>query len=596
MISSAGRLTFASRAERYALDVLEGKIVAGKWVKAACQRHIDDLVRSATDSNYPWRFDEEAAGRPCHFIELLPHIKGEWARPRAENGRLIRPTIQLEEWQVFFIAVLFGWVNRVTGLRRFRRAYLEVGRKNAKSTLAAGLALFMLCADKEAGAEVYSAATKKDQAKIVWEVARQMVLTEREFGALQVGCTTRSIFQRSTGSKYEPLGRDSDSLDGLNPHCFVSDELHAQRDRGVYDVLDSATGARSQPLGVGITTAGYDTAGVCYEQREYLIGILNAVLSAHDGLGYKVTGGSVDDERYFGLIYTLDSGYADNQADDDWRDEAVWIKANPNLGVSVYLDDLRAAAEKAATSVQSQPEFRTKRCNQWLSSSAPWMDMVAWDRCADPTLKLTDFAGESCFVGLDAAFKTDVFAKMRVFRRGGDYYAFGEYWIPETIADAKENPELLQWAEMGYLHKSPGPVIDIELVRSSLVDDQERFTLAEVPYDPAMLTQFASEMLDSGFPMVQITPTFGRFSEPMKLLQELVLQGRFHHDGDPVLRWMVGNVLCVQKRGLIFPSKQIGQEKKRKIDGVIALIMAIGRAGLTTEVDINEFLSNPVHG
>lgn len=577
---AATRVTFAARAELYAQNVLSGEIVACKWVKAACRRHLDDLARSESDPDYAWRFDPEAAGRPCHFLELMPHVKGEWAKPRVYEGSLVRPTIKLEEWQVFFIAVLFGWVNKVTGLRRFRRAYLEVARKNAKSTLAAGLALFMLAADKEAGAEVYSAATKKDQARIVWEVARQMVLTEREFSALAVGCTSRAIFQKTSGSKYEPLGRDSDSLDGLNTHCFISDELHAQKDRGVYDVLDSSTGARSQPLGIGITTAGFDSSGVCYEQRDYLCRILNTTLAAHDGLGYRVDGGSLVDDRYFGLIYTVDIGYADGRPDDDWREEAVWVKANPNLGVSVYVDDMRAKAEKASASVASQPEFRTKHCNQWLSSSSPWMDMVKWDRCKDPKLSLEDFAGETCWAALDAAFKTDIFAKMRVFRRGEDYYAFGTYWVPETIAEASENPEIWEFVQQGFIQVAPGAVVDIELVREDLKRDRERFTLAEVPYDPHMLTQFASEQLEDGYPMVEITPTFGRFSEPMKLLMELVLTGRFHHNGDPVLRWMVGNVLCVEKRGLIFPSKQKGQEKKRKIDGAVALIMATGRASL----------------
>lgn len=578
--ADAERITFAARAERYARDVLDGRQVAGRLVKAACQRHLDDLARSGADPSWPWIFDPEKAGRPCHFIELLPHIKGEWAKPIVVDGRIVRSTIKLEDWQVFFVAGLYGWVNRVTGLRRFRRAYLEVARKNAKSTLAAGLALFMLCADNEAGAEVYSAATKKDQAKIVWDVARQMVVMERDFGYLSVATTSRSIFQTSTASKYEPLGRDSDSLDGLNTHCFVSDELHAQKDRGVYDVLDSSTGARAQPLGIGITTAGYDVTGICYEQRTYLVRILNSTLLAHDGMGYRVEGDAILDDSYFGLIYTLDSGYAeDDKPDDDWSDESVWAKANPNLGISASLEDMRAKAMKAAQSAQSQPEFRTKHCNQWLASSSPWMDMVKWHRCGDPALSDDDFRSEDCWLALDAGFKTDFFAKVKVFRRGEHYYVFGRYWLPEAKVDPKESPRYWAWQQTGKISVSAGELVDIEEVRASVKEDGARFNLREIPFDPAHLMQFSSEMLVDGYPMVEMRPTVMNFSEPMKLVSDLVRTGNLHHNGDPVLAWMISNTMMERKaRDCIYPGKQPGQEDKLKIDGVIALVMAIGRA------------------
>jgi phage terminase large subunit-like protein len=580
-------LSYAARAERYARAVIEGRVLAGKFVKAACQRHLDDLERSATDPAWPWRFDADIAGRPCAFLELLPHVKGEWARPVVRDGFLHVPHLVLEDWQVFFVAVLFGWVHRVTGLRRFRRAYLEVARKNAKSTMLAGIALYMTAADREPGAEVYCTATKKDQAKIVWDISRQMVQRERDFSSLGVGYNTRAIFHDPSGSKCEPLGRDSDSIDGLNTHCFISDELHAQKDRGLYDVLDSSTGARSQPLGIGITTAGDDETGVCFEQRGYLVRILNRTLLAHDGMGYKVHGGEHQDDRYFGVIYTLDKGYADDRPDDDWGDEQFWGKANPNLGISVYVDDMRAKAEKARVSVMSQPEFRKKHCNEWLTTASPWMDLAKWDKCADAP-PVEDFAGRPCHEGLDAAFKTDIFAKMKVFERDGHYYAYGEYWVPVAVAEHKENAEIWSFVEQKLINAVPGAVVEIEPVRDSIKRDRELFDLREVGYDPAMLTQFATEMLNDGYPMVEIAPTFNRFSEPMKKISELVLQRRFHHTGDPVLRWMIGNVLCVEKRGLIFPSKQKGQERKRKIDGAIALIIAMGRAIVSGGVSMPE--------
>lgn len=587
---SLTRVTFAARAEGYARAVVSGDLVSCKYVKASCQRHLDDLHRSETDPSWPYRFDPEKAGRPCHFIELLPHIKGDFAKPQVIDGRIVRPHIKLEDWQIFNVAVPFGWVHRKTGLRRFRRIYLEVARKNAKSTLAAGLALFMLSADGEQGAEVYSTATKKDQAKIVWEVAQQMVLREPDFKLLGVGCSQRAIFQGTSGSKYEPLGRDSDSLDGLNTHCFISDELHAQKDRGIYDVLDSSTGARSQPLGVGITTAGTDETGICYEQRSYLVRILNTTLLRHGGMGYRVEGDAIEDETYFGVIFTLDTGYAQPSADqpapadDDWADETKWAKANPNLGISVSLQDLQAKCTKAKASMQSQPEFRTKHCNQWLAADSSWMDMAKWHACGDPTLSEDSFAGETCYTGLDAAFKTDIFAKVKIFERQGEFYAFGRYWLPESQVDAKENPHFLGWQKQGLITVLPGQVIDIEAVRDSLEEDRNKFDVREIPYDPAQLTQFSAEMIDRGHPMVEMRPMVLNFSEPMKKISELVLQKKFHHNGDPVLAWMVSNVVCHRDaKDNIYPRKPEGQEAKKKIDGVIAMIMALGRASLAPQ-------------
>jgi phage terminase large subunit-like protein len=589
----AAYVSFAARAERYARAVVDGHEVACKWIKASCQRHLDDLVRSETDPVWPWVFDAEKIGRFCHFLQCLPHIKGEWARPVVQDGAIVTPRIVLEDWQVFTWGLPFGWVHRETGMRRFLWVYAEVARKNAKSTPAAGVALYCTFAEGEPGAEGFSLATKEAQARIVWDMARAMVRRDSEFRlpkplGMGLDSTRRSIYQLHSDSKYEPLGRDSDSHDGLNPHVFIADEFHAWKDRGLWDVMTSGIGARKQPLGWIITTAGYSVGGVCYEQREYLKRVLNGTLLRHDGMGYKVTGDTVDDDRTFGVIYTLDDDYADGREADNWADEAHWKKANPALGVSVSLEELRTAARKAVASPESQAEFRTKRCNQWLAASSDWMDMVKWDRAADPALKEEDFRGEPAYHALDAAFKTDLFARMKLFRKGEHYYAFGRYWLPESMLDPEENPRLYAWANEGRIVRVDGQVIDIELVRADLVQSAADHDLREVPYDPAMLTQFSTEMVEEGYPMVEVRPTFGRFSEPMKLLQELVLQGRFHHNGDPVLRWMISNVLCMHKGGLIYPGKLKGKERSHKIDGVIALLLALGRAMVNGEADMGE--------
>jgi phage terminase large subunit-like protein len=577
-------VNFAEIATRYAQDVVTAAVLAGRYVKAACQRHLDDLERSATDPAWPYVFDAGKAERVCAFISLLPHVEGEWAKPKFIDGRWQRERIKLEPWQVFFFACVFGWVHRETGLRRFARAYLEVARKNAKSTTCAGAALYTAVADNEEGGQVYSAATKKDQAKIVWSIAKRMVELEPDFRALGVGVNARAIFHQPSGSRYEPLGRDSDTLDGLNSHCFIADELHAHKDRGLWDVLDSSTGARAQSLGIGITTAGSNTAGVCFEQRGYLISILNATLKRHGGMGYKQEGADHEDDRYFGLIYTLDHGYSDDRADDDWADEATWIKANPNLGISVSIDDMRAKCTKAKASTASQAEFRTKHCNQWIASESAWMDMTQWNACADLTLTSEQFAHEECVIALDAAFKQDIFAKIKLLRRGEEFYVFGKYWMPRAQLDNKKLAHLSAWAESGHIHVCDDPVVDVEPIKQSLRADADLHVVKDVAYDPWSMTQFAGEMLVEGFQMVELRQNTQNLSEPMKAIADLVTSRKLHHNGDPVLAWMIGNVVChYDAKDNVYPRRDALNQWK-KIDGAIALIMAM-----------NRMLANPVH-
>jgi phage terminase large subunit-like protein len=375
-------------------------IPACKWVKAACRRQLDDLEREQ-DPTWPYEWRRELADRVIRFIELLPHVKGPLA------GEPLR----LERWQKFGIACVFGWVRKTDGRRRFRTVYDEEPRKNAKTTKLAGIGLYMLVADDELGAEVYSAATKEEQARIVFEIAQQMARMEPEFRAhFGVEIYRKALAVRDTASKFRPLAADADSLDGLNVSCALIDELHAHKTRAVHDVLDSGTGSRAQPLIWKITTAGSNRAGVCYDQRNYLTKILNAVLKRHGGMGYRIDGECVDNENFWGIIYTVDEG-------DDLFDEATWRKANPNWGVSVEPDDMRRMAAVARVQAQALNEFLTKRLNVWVNADSAWMNMLEWDACGDLGLRLEDFKSEECVVALDAAFKKDLFAKVRMFRR-----------------------------------------------------------------------------------------------------------------------------------------------------------------------------------
>jgi len=548
---------FVSRARQYAERVLSGKQVAGKWVKAASRRFIDDLARSA-EAGCPYYLDEAAASRACIFVELLPHVEGKW-----ENPHLV-----LQDWQVFILVNIFGWLNKATKLRRFRRFYLEVARKNGKSPLAAAICLYLTFADNEPGAQVYSFATGKEQAKIVWNTAREMVRKEAEFAELGAAYNTQAIFCTNTAARFRPLAKNYGSLDGLNTHGFIGDEMHAQSERGLWDVMDSSTGARSQPLGGGITTAGSNRAGICWEVRTYLTKILNSVLHRHDGLGYTITGDATDDEAWFGIIFTIDE-------DDDPFDESSWHKANPNLNVSVQLDDLRSQAQKARVMASAVNEFLTKRLNVWVNADTAWMDMRAWDACADPTLKLDDFAGEECIDALDLASKIDIAEKMSVFKRGNTYYCFGKHYLPERAIEASGNSQYSGWVRSGRLTVTPGEVTDFDVIEDDIRADCSRFQMKEVPFDPWQATQLSGHMLAEGVPMVEFRQTVQNMSEAMKELEALVLSGRLKHDGDPVLTWMISNVVCHRDaKDNIYPRKE---NHANKIDGAVALIMAIGR-------------------
>jgi phage terminase large subunit-like protein len=585
---AAEPVSHVGRALQYAQEVVAGLIPACKWVKATCQRQLDDLARAESDPAWLYYFDADAAERACVFISLLRHVKGKWAGQR----------IALEPFQDFSLSCVFGWKRKEDGLRRFRTVYEELPRKNAKSTKLAGVGLYMLAADDEWGAEVYSAATTREQARILFEIAQQMARIDGEFRArFQVEPLTHSLITRETSSKFVPLSAEGSSLDGLNVSCALIDELHAHKTRQVHDVLDSATGARAQPLIWKITTAGWNRAGVCYDQRIYLTKILNAVLKRHDGLGYKVDGDTADDETFWGVIYTLDDG-------DDPLDETTWRKANPNYGISVDPEDMRRMATMAKVQSAALNEFLTKRLNVWVNADSAWMNMLAWDACADPDLREEDFRGEPCVAALDAAFKKDLFAKVKVFRRGRDVYAFGRYYMPEALLERRGYEQIAAWARTGWIRTTPGDVLDIEVVREELLGsaacrrrgvedhrllgdlegDTQRFEVREIPFDPAQLTQFAAEMLEDGAPMVEMRPLVLNFSPAMKELDELVTGKLFHHNGDPVLAWAISNVVCHRDaKDNIYPRKD---DADRKIDPAIALIMGIGRLMTVANTDM----------
>lgn len=550
----------------YARAVVAGEIPACRWTRLACQRQLDDLEHEPGD-DWPWVFDPDRAARPCEFIELLPHIKGKWAR----EGR----RIQLEPWQCFMLTTVFGWIHHDTGLRRFLEFYEEVPRKNAKSTIGSGLLLFMLSADGEHGAECYTAATTRDQARIVFDDARAMAERTPDLRTyLGVAIMQHSLTVAHTASKAAPLAAEGSTLDGLNVHFALLDELHAHKTRAVYDVIDTARGAREQSLLGTITTAGTDRSGICYERRTHLTKILERV---------------VRDDRVFGVIYSID----DN---DDPFDPAVWAKANPNYGVSVMPDDLAAAAKKAEAMPSALNNFLTKRLNVWVSGESPWMDMRAWDRCGELALRdLTPYHGAKAWIGLDLAQKKDFAALSLVFEAdflvpGPDgVYVPERKWcvctrlyLNELAIQESGNAHLSGWARQGYVQVTDGDITDFDVVADDLRQLCRNFDVQEIAFDPALSMYFAGKLIEEGLPLVEITQRALFFTPPLIQVENLVLEKKLRHDGNPVMTWMVSNlVVKVSKfNELRAPTKE---RPENKIDGPIAMLMALGRALATVE-------------
>jgi phage terminase large subunit-like protein len=537
----------------YCRDVVEGRIDACRWIKLACKRHLDDLARWDGKAGAPFSFDRKAGNRVARFVRTLPHTKGP----------LTGQKIALEPWQSWILTCVFGWVvnqpgDQRHGKRRFRRVYLEMPRGQGKSALSSAVALAMLAIDGEGGAECYSLGTTRDQARIVARDAQQMARKSPDLmRALGVEVNAHNIIVPKTASRFEALTSESHTLDGLAIHFACLDEAHAYRDRNLYDVAETATAKRLQSLLWVITTVGFDRAGICYELRTFAT---------------KVLEGLVADEAQFAAIYTLDEG-------DDWTAESSWRKANPNWGISVMPDIVAGLGAKAMQLPAAQANFRTKHLCEWVSSDASWLPAEAWAKCADPGLKIEDFHGEAVEIGLDLATRTDIASKVIMARRLIDgvshYYVWARNYLPEAAISDSRNASYKGWEITGHLVATPGDVTDFSLIEAEILYDASRFRVRSVAYDPWQATDMAQRLQGAGANVVEFRNTVANFSAPMKELAALVLQGRLHHDGDPVFAWAVSNVVChFDAKDNVYPRKE---RNENKIDPVVAAIMAMGR-------------------
>ena len=538
--------------DSYAREVISGYLPAGKYHRLACVRHEADRRREGTAA-FPYILDIDRAERFYRFAEQLKHYKGEWAGKR----------IALQPYQRFRLGSIFGWRHMATGLRRFRTAYNEIPRKNGKSLEAAVVALYVTFFDGEPGAEGYCIATKREQAKIVFDDAKRLVLASPEL-CDRLTPLMVNIHRRSNASKLEPLGADRDSTDGLNPNLIINDEFHAQKNRGMLDVMETATGARRQPLNFQITTAGADIFTPCGDQHDYACKILDGFLS---------------DETFFAFIAHMDPG-------DDWTDESTWRKANPNYGISVKPADLHALVAKAIAMPAAAAAFQQKRLNVWVSTDAPWLSIDGWRR-GQTVWDPASMAGERCYIGVDLSSKIDLTAVVAMFpptdtRRSWRLLAWT--LTPGDTLDTRAHRDRApyrQWQKAGYLLANIGNQIDQDEVLRIIREARATYDVQQVGVDPWNTGNIGKVLAAEGLEVIDVPQTIQQMSQPAKEFEADVLDGLVDAGGNPLLAWSIANVVVARDgKDNIYPVKK---RSRGRIDPVIAALIARKLATLEPE-------------
>lgn len=555
---------YSQIAFRYAQQAQRAKWSC-KWLRLAAKRFLADLKRAEKVRSCEFLYDEWHGNDVCDFIEKLPHVEGTWDSPN----------IVLEPSQVFILANIFGFRNRETGRRRFTDVYIEMARKGAKSTLTAGVALYCLTCEEEPGPQIIIGATTGEQAKKVFSPAQNMVRkTEALREAFDVEALARSVVCNDNNGFIQCINAKSSTQDGWNPHVGILDELHAHKERGLHDVIKSAFGARKNPLFWRITTAGYIVDGVCYEQRTLVTKVLDGVVEA---------------DHYFGVIFTLDE-------DDDPLDEKNWVKANPMLGITPRIEEMRSYAKEAKASPGVMGEFKTKRLNVWTTAKGGWLNMEHWKRL--PTeIDLEDLRNVPCFGGIDLAATSDITAFVLAWLHRDVLHLWGRYYLPEeSIRPRTDRGDLtyLRWAEAGHLVLTPGNVTDYSFIENDVRKAMDEFDIRHIGYDPWNATQLTNNLQEEGAPLIEFRQGYKSFHPPMQEFERRLRSGDIAHDGNPVLTWAASNVVArYDANRNMAPDKK---ESMDKIDPIVAALMALGvllsQGG--DEGDLDDFLFNPV--
>lgn len=492
-----------------------------------------------------WLYDETEAQRAQDFFPLmLHHVKGRAGR------------FELQPWQKKLVGDIFGWKDATTGLRRYRNVYCEIPRKNGKTTIAAGVLLYMLLVDKEIGAEVYSAATTRDQAGLVYEIAAKMVTANP---MLSERCKRLDSRKRLVcgESFFQACSSEAGAIHGTNPHCVIFDELHEQPNRELWEAFQTGFGARDQPLFFSITTAGHDRTSVCWEQHEYALAVRSDP--------------SID-ERFLPVLFSAD-------ADDDWTAESTWEKANPCLDVSLKRDFLRGECRKAQEIPALENSFRRLHLNQWTEQQTRIISMKQWDACARD-VKIEQYHGRECFAGLDLASTRDVTALCLVFPEdGGGVAVFPYFWIPEDNVDVRSGQDqrmIRSLADSGHVEMTSGNEVDVIYLAARIAEIMESFDVQFIGYDPWNASGVIQLLQENGIPqhvLTKMPQTFSTYNEPLKTLLGWLGNRKFIHDGNPVLRWMASNTAGKEdSSGNIRPDKGKSAEK---IDGICAMLMGM---------------------
>ena len=520
----------ADRATAYAQDVVDGKVPACKTHRQACARHLADLKRDDLE----WR--TQPVNDACHFIESLPHVKGRWASKRE--------TLKLEPWQVFIVASIFGWYK--DGARRYTEAYIEVPRKNGKSTLAAAIALYVFCKSEDLGAEVYSGATTERQAWEVFRPAREMVARTPDLReAFDISVAAKTMFIMSNGNRFEPLiGKPGD---GSSPALSVVDEYHEHDTDDLYDTMRTGMGARDEPIMLVITTAGDNLGGPCYAKRADTIRVIN---------------GEVEDDSAFGIIFGIDE-------DDEWDTLEAAQKANPNFGISINERFIEQQLGQARRSASKQNSYKTKHLNAWVGAKTGFLNMLAWQR-QRKDFTSADLAGCKAWLGVDLASKKDVAAISAIVQTQDGWHTFQRFFVPEEC----ENEKWLEYATDGHMVRTPGSATDYAFIEEELLRLTRELDCQDIGFDPWQAQYLMQRMAHHGLPVVEFPHQVRTFSDPMKEIEAMILDRKLWHDGNPCMTWMAGNVVVkADAKENIYCTKS---RPDAKIDGFVALVMATG--------------------
>lgn len=526
----------------YIDNIISGKIDCCEYVKASIRRHVNDLSRQRTD-DFPYYFDEHEAEKPIKFFFIARHYKGEF------KGKKFIP----EPWQAAILWITFGW-RELDGSRKFKYQYIEVPRKNGKSTFIAVEHLFLLISDGENAPEIYFTATTQAQASIVFREAREIARQTPEFSS-RLNIQEYIIKNESNKGFMKALGGDSKTQDGLNPSGAALDEYHEHKTDSMFDVIDTAFGMRRQPLMSVITTAGFNKNYPCYKYRDHCIKVLNGV---------------VQQEDLFAIIYTIDD-------EDDWKDEKTWIKANPSWRI-MNQKDYRNQAHQAKINPYKEVSFLTKKLNVWTNAESIWMRDEDWMKCAGPVVPIDELKGVPCYAGLDLASTQDITALVLNFPRDGKRYIKCWFWIPEFKVSQKEDiVDYYVWRKEKFINVVGGNQIDIDDLTFDIYEILKKFNVKGLAYDRWASAGVIQGLEKLGFPKDKMDPykqTVLDMTMPVKELEGSIIAGTLNHEGNPVLRWMASNVVMdVRSDGSMKFSKDKSIDK---IDGMVALAMAVG--------------------